>query len=119
MKRKLPSASVEDADPITDQPIPATQTSASISPPAHEAHLRRKSWRQSGGGSGPTAQHLYECRDAEDLGLARDVIANTEHSAILTLFASEHEDNSDIWADFENVARDRGRKYRVFYLTGP
>jgi hypothetical protein len=110
MKRKSQSACVEDVDPQTEEPILGTQSSASISPPAHESHLRRKIWRKSG-------QHLYECRDSEDLGLVLDVISKTDQE-ILTVIAGEHEDNKEVWEECQRASRESGKKLRVFNLPG-
>jgi hypothetical protein len=110
MKRKLHSAYLEDVDPHTEEPIPSTQNSASISPPAHESQLRRKIWRKSG------EQHLYECRDSEDLGSVLDVIAKTDQD-ILTIIAGEHDDN-EVWEECHRVSREKRKRLRVFYLPG-
>jgi hypothetical protein len=110
MKRKVQSASVEDVDPQTEEPILGTSNSASISPPAEESHSRRKAWRQSG-------QHLYECRDSEDLGLVLDVLSNADQD-ILTIIAGEHDDNGAVWAPFEAAAKKSGKRHCVFYLSG-
>jgi hypothetical protein len=111
MKRKLPSAYLEEVDPFTEQPIPSTQNSASISPPALESHIRRKIWRKSG------EQHLYECRDSEDLGSVLDVISKTDQD-MLTVIAGEHDDDEEIWEECHRVARDGGKKLRVFHWPG-
>jgi hypothetical protein len=111
MKRKVQSACVEDTDPQTEEPIPSTQNSASISPSAQESYLRRKLWRESG------QQHIYECRDSQDLGPVLDMISQSDQE-ILTIIAGLHDDNAEIWAECEASARKSGKKYRIFYLQG-
>lgn len=111
MKRKVQSACVEDADPQTEEPIFGTQSSASTSPSAQESHLRRKTWRKSG------QQHIYECRDSEDLGSVLDLISQTDQD-VLTILAGAHDDNAEIWAECESSARKSGKKHRFFYLQG-
>jgi hypothetical protein len=111
MKRKLQSAYLEDVDPRTEEPIRSTRNSASIFPSAHESHLRRKKWRKSG------EQHLFECRDSEDLGSVLDVISKTKEN-ILTIIAGEYDDNKEVWEECEKASREQGKKLRIFYWHG-
>src|ERR1700694_1458238 len=119
MKRKVQSASVEDVDPTTEEPIPATANSASISPSAHESHVKRKIWRKSG------QQHVCESRDSEALGSAVDLLLSGRDTdqGILTIFARDRgsddiNGNRGAWAEFERAARALGRRYRIFNLSG-
>jgi|SRR5277367_3127878 len=111
MKRNLQSAYLEDVDPRTEEPIPSTQNSASISPPALESQLQRRIWRKSG------EQHLFEYRDSEDLGSVLDVISKT-NDEILTVIAGEHDDNKEVWEECERASKEEGKRLRVFYWPG-
>jgi hypothetical protein len=111
MKRKVQSACVEDVDPQTEEVIQGTQNSASIYAPAEESRERRKAWRKSG-------QHLYECRDSEDLGPMLEFISNYKGQDTLTIIAGKHDDNKAVWAEYEEVSKNSSTKQRIIHLQG-
>lgn len=111
MKRKVQSACVEDVDPQTDEVIQGTRNSASLFPLADESRERRKEWRKSG-------EHLYECRDSQDLGPFLEYISKHDGEDLLTIIASDHDDNKEVWSEYEEVARKSSKKHRLFYYQG-